>query len=146
VPSFCVGLDPTDQSLLAPAFASGLFFSKERCNRYTPLSFQRPWFGNALGTSTDDAKRAGVEPLFSDGHHIFCVRHLIQSHRRGQEDGMTMTSYFPMVDALTSREREITSLVSVGLSNKEIAQHLNRKRSSVALCKSGRNRRLSDLD
>jgi hypothetical protein len=28
---------------------------------------------------------------------------------------MTMTSYFPMVDALTSREREITSLASVEL-------------------------------
>ena len=44
---------------------------------------------------------------------------------------MTMTSYFPMADALTSREREITSLVSVGLSNKEIARHLNRSEGTV---------------
>jgi two-component system nitrate/nitrite response regulator NarL len=46
---------------------------------------------------------------------------------------MTMTSYFPMADALTSREREITSLVSVGLSNKEIAQHLNRSEGTVKI-------------
>ena len=46
---------------------------------------------------------------------------------------MTMTSYFPMADALTSREREITSVVSVGLSNKEIAHHLNRSEGTVKI-------------
>jgi DNA-binding CsgD family transcriptional regulator len=42
---------------------------------------------------------------------------------------MTMTPYFPIADALTAREREPTSLVSVGLSNKEIVQHLNVRRN-----------------
>ena len=46
---------------------------------------------------------------------------------------MTMTSYFPMADALTSREREITSVVSVGSSNKEIAHHLNRSEETVKI-------------
>ena len=43
---------------------------------------------------------------------------------------MTMTSYFPMVDALTSREREITSLASVGLSNKEVCAAFKYLRSN----------------
>jgi FixJ family two-component response regulator len=50
---------------------------------------------------------------------------------------MTITSYFPMADALTSREQEITRLVSTGLSNKEIAQHLNiseRRRRWTGAC------------
>jgi DNA-binding NarL/FixJ family response regulator len=46
---------------------------------------------------------------------------------------MTMTSYFPMADALTSREQEITRLVSTGLSNKEIAQHLNISEATVKI-------------
>jgi DNA-binding NarL/FixJ family response regulator len=44
-----------------------------------------------------------------------------------------MTSYFPMADALTSREREITRLVSTRLSNKEIAQHLNLSEATVKI-------------
>jgi DNA-binding CsgD family transcriptional regulator len=50
-----------------------------------------------------------------------------------RRSGMTMTSYFPMADALTSREREITSLASVGLSNKEVAQHLNISEATVKI-------------
>jgi DNA-binding NarL/FixJ family response regulator len=44
---------------------------------------------------------------------------------------MTMTSYVPTVDALTSREQEITRLVSAGLSNKEIAQRLDLSEATV---------------
>ncbi len=46
---------------------------------------------------------------------------------------MTMTPYFPIADALTARERETTSLVSVGLSNKEIPQHLNLSEGTVPI-------------
>ena len=36
-----------------------------------------------------------------------------------------------MLEPLTSREQEIADLVSVGLSNKEIAQHLNVTQATV---------------
>ena len=35
---------------------------------------------------------------------------------------MKMTSYFPIPDVLTAREREIATLASAGLSNKQIAR------------------------
>ena len=44
-----------------------------------------------------------------------------------------MTPYFPIADALTARDREPTSLVSVGLSNKEIAQQSVRRNGENSL-------------
>ena len=37
-------------------------------------------------------------------------------------DCVKMTSYFPIFDVLTPREREIAALASAGLSNKQIAR------------------------
>jgi len=45
--------------------------------------------------------------------------------------GVTMTSHFHMTDALTLREREVATLVSVGLSNKQLAHHLNVSEGTV---------------
>jgi len=42
-----------------------------------------------------------------------------------------MTSHFHIADALTSREREVATLVCVGLSNKQLAHRLNVSEGTV---------------
>jgi DNA-binding NarL/FixJ family response regulator len=42
-----------------------------------------------------------------------------------------MTSHFHMADGLTSREREVGTLVTAGSSNKQIAHHLNISEGTV---------------
>jgi len=45
--------------------------------------------------------------------------------------GATMTLHFHRADTLSSREREVATLVTVGRSNKQIAHHLNVSEGTV---------------